>query len=440
MGGIAVLAKQAGFAVTGSDTNVYPPMSTTLENAGIKIIEGFDEKQLTDDIDLVVVGNVMKRGMPIIEKMLNEGIPFVSGPQWLEEHYLKDKCVFAVAGTHGKTTTTSMLAHILDYNHKNPGFLVGGIPENFKVSARNTDSKYFVIEADEYDCAFFDKRSKFLHYHPTVQILNNLEFDHADIFDSIKDIKKQFHHLVRTIPSKGLIVCNSFDQNLKDTLDMGCWTPVAMVGDEKDLHAVLTKADGEEFDVFCDKTFICHAKMAITGTYNVQNALMAVKAASYADISIADSFKALESFIMPKRRMELKGQVGNIKVYDDFAHHPTAIKLTIEGLRAKIGDTTDLVAVFEPRSNSMKMGANKEFLGASFASANEVFIYVNDKVSWDVSSIAKDCPVKVNIFSDINKLVEALCQRAKGDTNFLIMSNGSFLDLHQKLLKSLNVN
>ena len=279
MGGIAMIAKQAGFTVTGSDKNVYPPMSDELSNAGIKLHTGFDAEQLDEKPDLIVVGNVMRRGMDVVERMLNDRCRYVSGPQWLEEHYLLNKTVLAVAGTHGKTTTSSMLTWILEDNGKNPGFLIGGIPENFGISARSTDSEYFVIEADEYDCAFFDKRSKFVHYHPTVLIMNNLEYDHADIFDSVKDIQKQFHHLVRTVPGKGLVVMPNNDKNLDGVIEMGCWTPVVRIGDENDLKAVLKSKDGSSFDIYDGKKFICTVNYNCTGTYNVHNALMAIRAA-----------------------------------------------------------------------------------------------------------------------------------------------------------------
>ncbi|MGN1280338.1 MAG: UDP-N-acetylmuramate:L-alanyl-gamma-D-glutamyl-meso-diaminopimelate ligase [Succinivibrio sp.] len=438
MGGIAMIAKQAGFRVTGSDKNVYPPMSDELKDAGIEVHSGFDESVLEEKPDLLVVGNVMKRGMAVVEKMLNEKISYVSGPQWLEEHYLKDKVVFAVAGTHGKTTTTSMLTWILEDNGKNPGFLVGGIPENFGISARSTDSEYFVIEADEYDCAFFDKRSKFVHYHPTVLIMNNLEFDHADIFDSIRDIQKQFHHLVRTVPSKGLIVMPDNDRALDEVISMGCWTECSRVGKKDGLHAELKKADGSEFDIYDGERFICSVSYRCTGVYNVHNALMAIKAAGYAGISIEKAAASLESFILPKRRMELKGEADNVSVYDDFAHHPTAIKLTLEGLRAKIGQDRRLVAVFEPRSNSMKMGANHELLAQSFDSADEIFVYADDLVKWDVSSLEAQSRKPLHVIRDFDVLVQNIIDKSPQGSTILVMSNGSFNGIHKILLDKLS--
>lgn len=437
MGGIAMIAKQAGFKVTGSDLNVYPPMSDELEAAGIELIQGFDAKQLDINPDLIVVGNVMKRGMEVVERMLNERIPYVSGPQWLEEHYLVNKKVLAVAGTHGKTTTASMLAWILQANQKDPGFLIGGIPENFGISARSTDSEYFVIEADEYDCAFFDKRSKFVHYHPTVLIMNNLEFDHADIFDSIKDIQKQFHHLVRTVPGNGLIVMPSNTQSLDEVIKMGCWTSRTVIGDKDGIHAKLLKSDGSEFEIYDADNLITTVKYNCTGVYNVNNSLMAIKAASFTGISLVDGAKALETFKLPKRRMELKGTSHGVTVYDDFAHHPTAIKLTLEGLREKIGHDKRLVAVFEPRSNSMKMGANHEQLASSLQSADEIFVYANDQVKWNVKELESQSEKPLHVVNNFDNLLDEIVMASPEGTTILVMSNGGFNGIHQKLLNKL---
>ncbi|MGN0903142.1 MAG: UDP-N-acetylmuramate:L-alanyl-gamma-D-glutamyl-meso-diaminopimelate ligase, partial [Succinivibrio sp.] len=434
MGGIAMIARQAGFKVTGSDKNVYPPMSDELKAAGIELTEGFEESQLDCNPDVIVVGNVMKRGMSVVETMLNKGMRYVSGPQWLEENYLIKKKVLAVAGTHGKTTTSSMLAWILEDNGKNPGFLIGGIPENFGISARNTDSDYFVIEADEYDCAFFDKRSKFVHYHPTVLIMNNLEYDHADIFDSVKDIQKQFHHLVRTVPGKGLVVMPDNDRNLDEVVEMGCWTTLSRVGNESGLHARLTKSDGSSFEIYDGSTFISAVNWRCTGTYNVQNALMAIKAASYIGISLSDAARSLESFLLPKRRMEVKGCVNGVTVYDDFAHHPTAIRLTMEGLRAKIGNDARMVAVFEPRSNSMKMGANHELLARSFDSADEIFVYASPDVKWNVDELEKQSKKPLHVIHNFDTLVDSIVKASSSGTSVLVMSNGGFGGIHSILL------
>lgn len=437
MGGIAMIAKQAGFKVTGSDLNVYPPMSDELEAAGIELIQGFDAKQLDIKPDLIVVGNVMKRGMEVVERMLNERIPYVSGPQWLEEHYLVNKKVLAVAGTHGKTTTASMLAWILQANQKDPGFLIGGIPENFGISARSTDYEYFVIEADEYDCAFFDKRSKFVHYHPTVLIMNNLEFDHADIFDSIKDIQKQFHYLVRTVPGNGLIVMPSNTQSLDEVIKMGCWTSRTVIGDKDGIHAKLLKSDGSEFEIYDADNLITTVKYNCTGVYNVNNSLMAIKAASFTGISLVDGAKSLETFKLPKRRMELKGTSHGVTVYDDFAHHPTAIKLTLEGLREKIGHDKRLVAVFEPRSNSMKMGANHEQLASSLQSADEIFVYANDQVKWNVKELESQSEKPLHVVNNFDNLLDEIVMASPEGTTILVMSNGGFNGIHQKLLNKL---
>lgn len=437
MGGIAMIAKQAGHKVTGSDKNVYPPMSTELEQSGIKLIQGFDASQLDDKPDLIVVGNVMRRGMEVVERMLDEKYKYVSGPQWLEEHYLLNKTVLAVAGTHGKTTTSSMLAWILQFNGKNPGFLIGGIPENFGISARNTDSEYFVIEADEYDCAFFDKRSKFVHYHPQVLVMNNLEYDHADIFDSVKDIQKQFHHLVRTVPSKGLIIKSEGEKYLDEVIDMGCWSELYTVGRKDGLHAILKTPDGSNFDVYDGDSFVYSVHYEATGTYNVQNALMAIRAAMYTGISAKDAARALETFKLPKRRMELKGCVNGVSVYDDFAHHPTAIELTTAGLRARLGDNKRLVAVFEPRSNSMKLGANHEKLAQSFKHADEIFVYAPSNVTWNVKELESQSTKSLHVESDFEKLVDDIVKASPEGTSILVMSNGSFNGIHQRLLEKL---
>ncbi|MGN0908140.1 MAG: UDP-N-acetylmuramate:L-alanyl-gamma-D-glutamyl-meso-diaminopimelate ligase, partial [Succinivibrio sp.] len=358
MGGIAAIARQAGFEVTGADEHAYPPMSGELEALGIRLHRGYDAEQLDDRPDLIVVGNVMKRGMPVIERMLNEGLPYVSGPQWLEEHYLKGRSVMAVAGTHGKTTTSSMLAWILEEAGLNPGFLIGGMPGNFKVSARSTQSPWFVIEADEYDCAFFDKRSKFVHYHPRVLAINNIEYDHADIFANVGEIERQFHHLVRTVPSEGLIAAPARDANVDAALAMGCWTPVVRVGEGGALRGRPLEPDCSRFEVIEDGREACEVSFACTGDYSMHNALMAMACARYAGVSLDESARALSSFRLPRRRMELKGVADGVEVYDDFAHHPTAVRVTLHGLRQKAGPSCRIVAVFEPRSNSMKMGAN----------------------------------------------------------------------------------
>lgn len=434
MGGIAMIARQAGFEVSGCDLNVYPPMSDELKSAGIELHQGFDAEQLDDRPDLIVVGNVMKRGMPVIERMLNERLPYVSGPQWLEEHYLTSKKVLAVAGTHGKTTTSSMLAWILEKTGRNPGFLIGGIPGNFGISARNTDSEYFVIEADEYDCAFFDKRSKFVHYHPSALVMNNLEYDHADIFDTVRDIQKQFHHLVRTVPANGLVVAPSDDPHIRGALEMGCWTPVTGVGQGGEYDVKLLSADASAFAVVHKGNEVTRVSFGCTGAYNARNALMAMLAATYAGVSLEESARALESFALPKRRMELKGTVNGVCVYDDFAHHPTAVRVTLEGLRNHLGANARIIAVFEPRSNSMKMGANHEALKDSFAPADETYIYAPAQVKWNVEELES---THVHVCRDFEEMIGRIVATCRPETAILAMSNGSFNGIHGRLLDAL---
>lgn len=436
MGGVALIAKQAGFKVTGSDLNVYPPMSDQLRQAGIEIVQGFDAEQLDLNPDLIVVGNVMKRGMSVIERMLDEKRPYVSAPQWLYEHYLKHKTVLCVCGTHGKTTTTSMLCHILDQCGLNPGFLVGGVPENFKISARSTDSKYFVIEGDEYDCAFFDKRAKFVHYHPDIAILNNLEYDHADIYENLAAIQKQFHHLVRTIPSHGTIVVPHQSKSLDEVLSMGLWSHLVRAGGDDELHARLIKPDGSLIELLYKDENLGQYALPCTGEYNVRNALMALCAAKAAGISYQDGAKALQSFLMPKRRLELKGSVQGIEVYDDFAHHPTAVRVTLEGMRAHIGNRP-LVAVFEPRSNSMKQGALQQDLPGAFACADQVYVYASPQVHFDVEKAMDSCPVSCTVCHDFDKMVMHIASNVPPDGVILTMSNGSFNGICQKLLNAL---
>ncbi len=436
MGGVALIAKQAGHKVTGSDLNVYPPMSDQLRQAGIDIVQGFDAEQLDCKPDLIVAGNIMKRGMSVIERMLDEKLPYMSAPQWLYEHYLKDKTVLCVCGTHGKTTTASMLCHILDQCRLNPGFLVGGVPENFKISARSADSRYFVIEGDEYDCAFFDKRAKFVHYHPDIAILNNLEYDHADIYENLAAIQKQFHHLVRTIPSHGTIVVPHQNKAIDEVLAMGMWSNLARVGADDKLHAALLKPDGSFIELFYKDKSLGQYALPITGQYNVNNALMALTAAKAAGISYEDGAKALQSFLLPKRRQELKGRVRGIEVYDDFAHHPTAVKVTLEGMRAHIGNR-HLAAVFEPRSNSMKQGALQQELPQAFACANQVYVYASPAVHFDVEKAMASCPVPCMVFHDFDKMVMHIASNVPPDGVILTMSNGSFNGICQKLLKAL---
>lgn len=436
MGGIAMIARQAGFKVTGCDRNVYPPMSDELGRAGISLHQGFDAEQLDMRPDLIVVGNVMKRGMPVIERMLNENLPYVSGPQWLEEHYLKHKRVLAVAGTHGKTTTSSMLTWILEKNGKNPGFLIGGIPQNFGISARNTDSSWFVIEADEYDCAFFDKRAKFVHYHPSGLIMNNLEYDHADIYENVEQIEKQFHHLVRTVPGNGLIVAPDDDAHIKAALQMGCWTPVSLAGlkEGSDFSLRSVTPDHSEFEILQHGKLKARVKFDCTGLYNARNALMACVLSGFAGVALQDAASALVDFKLPKRRMELKGRVGKVSVYDDFAHHPTAVKATLQGLRDHVGQNVRIIAVFEPRSNSMRMGANHEALCHAFDSADLSFVYSGGELKWNAEELSSE---KIRVEKDFDKLIKEIVASCDQETAVLVMSNGAFGGIHQKLLDAL---
>jgi len=429
MGGIAALAKQAGHRVTGCDANVYPPMSTQLEAQGIELIEGFGTEQLDLKPDVFVIGNVVSRGNPLIEEILNRNLPYVSGPQWLAQTILRDKWVLAVAGTHGKTTTSAMLAWVLEYAGLDPGFLIGGVPQNFGISARLTDSPFFVIEADEYDTAFFDKRSKFVHYHTRTAVLNNLEFDHADIFADLAAIETQFHHLVRTVPGNGLIVSNGREAALERVLQRGCWTPVEHFG----------TADGWQIDELERLTFNGTAQGTLVwellGEHNRQNALAALAAARHAGVPVAQGLAALSEFRNVKRRMEVRGVVDNITVYDDFAHHPTAIATTVEGLRHKI-DGQRILAVLEPRSNTMKLGVMKDALPGSLNEADLVFCYSGD-LDWDAHSVLSPLGGKAIVEKDLGVLIDKITAVARPGDHILVMSNGGFGGIHDKLLKQL---
>ena len=443
MGGIAVLAKQEGHRVTGCDANVYPPMSTQLEAQGIELIEGFSPNQIKLNPDIYVIGNVVSRGNPLMEEILNQGLPYISGPQWLSENVLQDKWVLAVAGTHGKTTTSSMLAWILEYAGLAPGFLIGGVPENFGVSARlpqapKQDSKsispFFVIEADEYDTAFFDKRSKFVHYHPRTAILNNLEFDHADIFDDLPAIEKQFHHLVRTVPKNGLVIVNGREDSLKRVIAQGCWTPVEQFGTDADWQTNSIDANGS-FDVFFEGERQARVSWDMLGEHNRMNALACIAAARHVGVAPCIAIEALGEFKNVKRRMETKGVVNNITVYDDFAHHPTAIQTTVAGLRAKIGKAR-ILAVLEPRSNTMKLGVMKDALPSSLKDADLVFCY-GANLGWDAAEALKPIKNKAQTFESLESLVTAIAKSAKSGDHILVMSNGGFGGIHQKILDSL---
>lgn len=447
MGGIAVLAKAAGHRVTGCDANVYPPMSTQLEAQGIELIEGFGPEQLALNPDIYVVGNVVTRGNPLMEEILNRGLPYISGPQWLAENILypqpgqEAKWVLAVAGTHGKTTTTSMLAWILEYAGLAPGFLIGGVPENFGVSARlpgvprqddKSISPFFVIEADEYDTAFFDKRSKFVHYRPRTAILNNLEFDHADIFADLAAIETQFHHLVRTVPGNGLVVANGREESLKRVIQHGCWTPVEYFGTGWQAQDVA--ADGS-FTVNFQGEIKGRVQWQLLGEHNRMNALAALAAARHVGVTIEAGIQALSEFRNVRRRMEVRGEVNGITVYDDFAHHPTAIATTVAGLRHKVGKAR-ILAVLEPRSNTMKLGIMKDALPGSLADADRVFCY-GEHLGWDAAAALQPIQHKAVAFDSLPALIEAVAAEAQPGDHILVMSNGGFGGIHQKLLQRL---
>ncbi len=431
MGGIAAIAKQAGYRVTGCDANVYPPMSTQLEAQGIELIEGFGSEQLELKPDVFVIGNVVSRGNPLMEEILNRNLPYISGPQWLAQNILHDKWVLGVAGTHGKTTTTSMLAWILEYAGLNPGFLIGGVPQNFGISARLASS-FFVIEADEYDTAFFDKRSKFVHYHPRTAILNNLEFDHADIFPDLTAIETQFHHLVRTVPSNGLVVSNGREESLARVIKRGCWTPVEQFGNADGWHI----DDNEE--VSLNGKAQGKLQWDLMGEHNRMNALAALAAARHAGVPVAQGLAALAEFKNVKRRMEVRGTVNGITVYDDFAHHPTAIDTTVAGLRRKVG-TARILAVLEPRSNTMKLGVMKDALPASLKNADQVFCY-SANLGWDAAASLALLGSKAIVKDELNSLIEDIAAAAQPGDQILVMSNGGFGGIHEKLLQRLTQN
>ncbi|MDE2598263.1 MAG: UDP-N-acetylmuramate:L-alanyl-gamma-D-glutamyl-meso-diaminopimelate ligase [Rhodocyclaceae bacterium] len=435
MGGIALLARAAGHRVTGCDANVYPPMSTQLEEQGIALINGYGSEQLALSPDLYVVGNAVSRGNPLLEEILDRNLPYTSGPQWLADNVLRDKWVLAVAGTHGKTTTTSMLAWILEYAGLKPGFLIGGVAQDFGVSARLTDMPFFVIEADEYDTAFCDKRSKFIHYRPRTAILNNLEYDHADIFPDLAAIETQFHHLVRTMPRSGLVVANGAEASLARVLERGCWSSVERFNTADGWQAVEGRADGR-FSVSRGGHVLGETRLELAGAHNQANAMAAMLAARHVGVPIEQGLAAIAQFKGVKRRLEIRGVAKGVTVYDDFAHHPTAIEATIAGLRQRIGTSGRILAVLEPRSNTMKLGTMKSALAASLSGADRVFCY-NDKLGWDVAEVLRPLGSLANTFDKIDGLVEAVCAAALPGDHVLVMSNGGFGGVHQKLLEML---
>ncbi len=442
MGGIAALARAAGHRVTGSDQNVYPPMSTQLAALGIELTEGYGAEQLEPRPDVVVVGNVMRRGLPVIEALLDRGMPYVSGPEWLARELLADRWVLAVAGTHGKTSTSSMLAWILEHAGLEPGFLIGGVPGNFAVSARLGGGTFFVIEADEYDTAFFDKRAKFVHYRPRTAVLNNLEYDHADIYPDVESIQRQFHHLVRTVPGSGRIIWNADDARLREVLAMGCWTPLESFaragGAQADWSArpLGAAADYATFEVLEQGRPCATVRWNLMGAHNMENALAAIAAARHAGVPVHESIEALGSFQGVARRMQLRGEVAGVRVYDDFAHHPTAIATTVDGLRRRVG-AGRIIAVLEPRSNTMRMGVHREALAGSLAGADEAWLYIPADLGWDVGPVLEALGARGHGRGEVNVLAKDLAAALRPGDHVLVMSNGGFGGLHEKLLAEL---
>jgi UDP-N-acetylmuramate: L-alanyl-gamma-D-glutamyl-meso-diaminopimelate ligase len=446
MGGVAAIAQAAGFRVTGADLNVYPPMSTQLEELGIEFIQGYGAEQLDLRPDIVVVGNALSRGSPVVEAMLDRGMAYTSGPQWLAERVLRDKHVIAVAGTHGKTTTTAMLTWILEEAGLAPGFLVGGVPSNFDATARLGKGPFFVIEADEYDTAFFDKRAKFIHYRPRTAILNNLEFDHADIYPDVAAIRRQFNQLLRTVPAAGRVIVNGEDAELATTLKMGCWTPretfaVAKASREGGADAdwsaeIAAGSAASRFAVLCQGRAVAEVDWSLLGEHNVMNALAAIAAARHVGVEPARAARALDAFRGVKRRMEVRGVVDQVTVYDDFAHHPTAVATTLGGLRARVGSAR-VIAVLEPRSNTMKLGVHREQLAPALALADRAWFLNSADLGWDLPSAVAALGARASFAASVDALVEGLADDSRPGDHILVMSNGGFGGLHEKLLAAL---
>ena len=442
MGGVALLAKQMGYDVSGSDTNVYPPMSTQLLQEGIRLQDGYSAKNLRRKPDLVVIGNALSRGNPEVEAVLNQGLAYVSGPQWLGENLLRDRWVVGVAGTHGKTTTSSMIAWILEYAGFNPGFLIGGIPLNLGLSARLGEGQYFVVEADEYDTAFFDKRSKFVHYRPKTAILNNLEFDHADIFDNIEDIKKQFHHFIRTVPGNGLIISPQNDKELIDVIGMGCWTRVENTLITKNMDssvqwsAILDESDSSSFQIVSKGNIQGQIDWTLSGRHNVYNALSAIAGVVHLGLDTETAIEALRKFKNVKRRMEIRAKIGGVTLYDDFAHHPTAIASTLEGLRAQIKNQR-IIAVVEPRSNTMRTGVHADALPISMNAADLRILYQPVETTLNISDYATNNG-DLRIFNSIDGIVDLVCREARSGDHVVFMSNGAFAGIHERVESLLN--
>ena len=436
MGSLAQLARELGHKVTGSDTAIYPPMSDQLRAAGIQIMEGYEPAHLNPEPDLVVIGNAMSRGNPAVEHVLDRGLRYTSGPQMLAEVILPGRWVIGVAGTHGKTTTTSMVAWLLEAAGLNPGFLIGGVPGNFPVSARLGEAPFFAVEADEYDTAFFDKRSKFVHYRPRTAILNNLEFDHADIFEDLGAIQKQFHHLVRTIPGNGRIILPATEHALEEVLQKGCWSEVERFGAGAEISVELQAEDGSEFSLLEQGRKVASVKWGMTGMHSVNNGVAALLAARHCGVTLEQGAEYLGAFEGVKRRMELVGEVRGVRVYDDFAHHPTAIATTLEGLRKKVG-SEKILAVIEPRSNTMRMGAHRSRLPASVAAADEVIWYQPEGIDWSLEDVVSASSVASRTLSSIDAVIAEICAHKEHPLNVVIMSNGGFGGIHKKLVEAL---
>ena len=440
MGSLAIIAKQLGYTVSGSDVNVYPPMSTQLEMAGIELMSGYSVDHLFPMPDQIIVGNVMARGNEVAEYLLNNHIPYTSGPAWLHDHVLQDRWVLAVAGTHGKTTTSSMLAWILESAGLKPGFLIGGVPENFDYSSRLGDSKYFVIEADEYDTAFFDKRSKFIHYCPHTLVLNNLEFDHADIFDDLDAIKRQFHHLLRILPSDGKLIINHDDQDIKDVIDMGCWTPIESFSTKSSTASWFAgdiDLQKSQFTLQQNEKLRGVGALELFGRHNIANGIAAIAAAQHAGVYVEDALQALTTFAGVKRRLEHKGTFNNISVYDDFAHHPTEIAATVSAFKDQRPEGR-IITIFEPRSNSMRLGIHVDQLAKAFDDADKVFIYEPSDLQWSIQDVTNNIKPDSKIFSSVDDIILDLLNEIKSGDNVLILSNGSFDGLSTKLVLQLS--
>lgn len=437
MGGLALLAKQLGHSVSGSDQNIYPPMSDQLADAGIELTEGYSASQLNASIDIIIIGNALSRGNACVEFILNEGLPYTSGPQWLAEHVLADRHVIAVAGTHGKTTTSSILAWILESAGKQPGFLIGGIAENFDRSARLGDSELFVIEADEYDTAFFDKRSKFIHYRPRTLLINNLEFDHADIFADMGAIRREFHHMIRTLPAQGQIVLRHGDAEIDKVIEMGCWTPQVSFGiGAGDWSAEALADDYSRFSIKHNAEEAGQVAWDLIGKHNCENALAALTAAAQLGLEPATACKALAGFKSVKRRLQRLACVNDITVYDDFAHHPTAIETTLHGLRMNVGRQR-IITILEPRSNTMKMGIHQDSLAQALAESDQVIFYQADNIKLDLNSISKEMGNKCSIYTQIDDVIQAAASQSRAGDHIVIMSNGAFDNIHQRLIERL---